>query len=311
MEFNCHCERSEAISSTMQLSLRAQRSNLLESKGIASPPITTCNDKSGQIRRNFDLSAFYPARRATRRAFSFIILSMEKLVQQAQQLFGIHLSGRQVLALMTYERELMAWNEKFNLTAIRDEEGIRTKHFLDSFSCVLAWKETPLQRLVDVGTGAGFPGIPLKILYPAMKLTLIESVGKKVNFCRHIVETLKLRDVEVIHARAEEVGQMNTHREQYDWAVARAVANLSVLSEYLLPLVRLGGSMLAQKGVSGPAEAHQAERALKILGGNLRQLIPVDLPGITEDRFLVIADKVAATPKGYPRKPGIPTKKPL
>jgi 16S rRNA (guanine527-N7)-methyltransferase len=236
---------------------------------------------------------------------------MEKLVQEARQLFGIHLTGRQVVALMTYERELLAWNEKFNLTAIRDEAGIRTKHFLDSFSCVLAWRETPPHSLVDVGTGAGFPGIPLKILYPSMKLTLVESVGKKVNFCRHIAGTLKLEAVEVIHARAEEVGQLPAHREKYDWAVARAVANLPVLAEYLLPLVRVGGAVLAQKGVSGPAEAHRAEKALRLLGGSLRQLIPVILPGVAEDRYLVIADKIAATPKNYPRRPGEPGKKPL
>jgi 16S rRNA (guanine527-N7)-methyltransferase len=154
---------------------------------------------------------------------------MEKLVHAAQQLFGIHLTGRQVVALLTLERELLAWTDKFNLTAIRDEEGIRTKHFLDSFSCVLAWKENPPKSLIDIGTGAGFPGIPLKILYPSMQLTLVESVGKKTAFCRHIVEVLKLEDVEVITARAEEVGQIPARRESYDWALARAVANLPVL----------------------------------------------------------------------------------
>lgn len=236
---------------------------------------------------------------------------MEKLVQEARQLFGIHLTGRQMVALMTYERELLAWSEQFNLTAIRDVEGIRTKHFLDSFSCVLAWKETPPRSLVDVGTGAGFPGIPLKILYPAMRLTLVESVGKKANFCRHMVEVLKLEAVDVVTARAEEAGQMPGHREVYDWAVARAVANLPVLTEYLLPLVQVGGAMLAQKGVSGPAEAHKAEKALQILGGRLRQLIPVSLPGVAEDRYLVVVDKVAATPKNFPRRPGEPAKKPL
>ncbi len=123
---------------------------------------------------------------------------MESLVHAAQQLFGIHLTGRQVVALITFENELLAWNEKFNLTAIRDVEGIRTKHFLDSFSCILAWKENPPKRLIDVGTGAGFPGIPLKILYPSMELTLVESVGKKTSFCRHVVEILKLEAVEVI-----------------------------------------------------------------------------------------------------------------
>ncbi len=236
---------------------------------------------------------------------------MEKLVREAEALFGIHLTGRQVVALVNYERELLEWNRKFNLTAIHDVEGIRTKHFLDSFSCVLAWKESPPLRLVDVGSGAGFPGIPLKILYPAMRLTLVESVGKKVRFCRHAAETLKLDGVEIIAARAEDVGQMDAHRERYDWGVARAVANLPVLAEYLLPLLNVGGQMLAQKGVSGPAEVHQAEPALKMLGGRMRQLIPVTLPGVVEERYLVIIDKVAATPPGYPRKAGIPSKKPL
>ena len=236
---------------------------------------------------------------------------MEKLVHAAQQLFGVHLTGRQVVALITFEHELLTWNEKFNLTAIRDAEGIRTKHFLDSFSCVLAWKENPPKRLIDVGTGAGFPGIPLKILYPSMQLTLVESVGKKANFCNHAIEVLKLEAVEVVSARAEEVGQMPAHRESYDWAVARAVANLPVLAEYLLPLVQVGGRMLAQKGHSGPAEAHRAEKAFMLLGGQMRQLLPVALPGVVEERYLVVVDKVAATPPQYPRKPGVPAKKPL
>ena len=236
---------------------------------------------------------------------------MEKLVREALQLFGLHLTGRHVMALMTFERELLEWNEKFNLTAIRDVEGIRTKHFLDSLSCVLAWKECPPRRLIDIGTGAGFPGIPLKILYPSMRLTLVESVGKKANFCRHMVETLKLDATEVVTARAEKVGQMPAHRECYDWAVARAVANMSVLAEYLLPLVQVGGAILAQKGQSGPAETHTAEKVLNLLGGRTRLLLPVTLPGVADERFLVVVDKVAATPPLYPRKPGIPAKKPL
>jgi 16S rRNA (guanine527-N7)-methyltransferase len=236
---------------------------------------------------------------------------MEKLVHEARQLFGIHLTGMQVVALAAYERELLTWNEKLNLTAIRDPQGVRSKHFLDSFSCVLAWRENPPKRLIDVGTGAGFPGIPLKILYPSMQLTLVESVGKKANFCRHIVETLRLEQVQVLTARAEDAGQMPAEREHYDCVVARAVANLPVLAEYLLPLARVGGVMLAQKGQSGPAEAHKAEKAIKLLGGNLRQLIKVELPGVAEERFLVLVDKVAVTPKAYPRKPGIPAKKPL
>ncbi len=215
------------------------------------------------------------------------------------------------MALITYERELLEWNQKFNLTAIRDVESIRTKHFLDSFSCVLAWKANAPHRLVDVGTGAGFPGIPLKILYPAMQLTLVESVGKKAMFCQHIVRVLGLEGVNVVHSRAEDLGHKTEHRESYDWAVARAVANLNVLSEYLLPLVKVGGIVLAQKGESGPAEAQSAEKAMKILGGKLKQLIPVNLPGVADDRYLVLVDKVAATPPKYPRSAGMAAKMPL
>lgn len=236
---------------------------------------------------------------------------MKKLVQDAQTLFNIHLTGRQVIALSTFERELIEWSQKFNLTAIRDVEGIRTKHFLDSFSCALAWKANPPTNLIDIGAGAGFPGIPLKIIYPNTQVTLVESVGKKAMFCQHIVSLLGLEGVEVIKARAEDLGQMREHREGYDWGIARAVANMRVLSEYLLPLVQVGGMMLAQKGESGPAEVHSAENAIKLLGGEVRQLLPVTLPGVVEERHLVVVDKVAATPSGYPRKPGVPAKKPL
>ena len=236
---------------------------------------------------------------------------MEKLVQSAQELFHVHLTGRQVMALLTYERELLDWNQKFNLTAIRDAESIRTKHFLDSFSCVLAWKANPPNRLIDVGTGAGFPGLPLKILYPGMKLTLVESVGKKAMFCEHIVRMLGLENVEVIKGRAEETGQLPGHREKYDWAVARAVANMNVLCEYLLPFLKVGGTMIAQKSESGPAEAQSAEKAMKLLGGKLKQVVPVNLPGVADDRYLVLVEKSAATPPKYPRKAGMPMKQPL
>ncbi|MEN6410471.1 MAG: 16S rRNA (guanine(527)-N(7))-methyltransferase RsmG [Anaerolineaceae bacterium] len=236
---------------------------------------------------------------------------MEKLKQAAQTLLGLKLTSRQITALERYEAELLDWNERFNLTAIRDAESIRTKHFLDSFTCLLAMRDTPPARLIDVGTGAGFPGIPLKIIFPNLRLTLVESVGKKANFCQHIVQTLNLDCVTVLTTRAEEVGRLKDQREMYDWAVARAVAGMPVLSEYLLPLVRLGGYMLAQKGESGPAEAQAAEHAIHLLGGRLKQIIPVTLPGVAEERFLVVVQKVAATPPQYPRRPGIPSKQPL
>lgn len=236
---------------------------------------------------------------------------MQTLIHNAQELFGIQLSNTQVDMLNVYERELISWNTKMNLTAIRDEAGIRTKHFLDSFSCVQAWGEKPPQTLVDVGAGAGFPGIPLKIIYPHLKLTIVESVGKKVNFCRHIVTSLHLENVNVIQSRAETLGQEPRFRESFDWGVARAVAKLPVLSEYLLPLVKVGGVMLAQKGESGPSEGHAAENALNILGGKLRKMIPVTLPRVVDERYLILIDKVGATPPKYPRREGTPGKKPL
>jgi 16S rRNA (guanine527-N7)-methyltransferase len=236
---------------------------------------------------------------------------MDALGNHAQELFNIRPSAAQLSALATYERELLDWNSKFNLTALRDGASIRTKHFLDSFSCVLAWGSRPPHRLADVGTGAGFPGLPLKILYPSMRLTLIESVGKKAMFCEHIVRLLNLDHVEVIKARAEDVGCLPAHREQHDWAVARAVAEMRVLAEYLLPLVKIGGTAIAMKGETGPAEAQAAEKALRLLGGQLQQVIPVNLPGLADERYLVLMGKSAATPPRYPRKAGMPMKHPL
>lgn len=236
---------------------------------------------------------------------------MKDFAAQVQRQLGARMSAAQLAALARYEQELLDWNSHTNLTAIRSSQEVRTKHFLDSLTCLLAFRETPPERLIDVGTGAGFPGIPLKILYPKMQLTLVESVGKKVDFCRHIVRTLNLTNVDVVQERAEALGQSPAHREKYDWAVARAVAILPVLAEYLLPLVRVGGSMLAMKGESGPAEAHAAEHAMRLLGGHLRQLVPVTLPGVVEERYLVVVDKLAATPNSYPRRVGLPAKKPL
>lgn len=236
---------------------------------------------------------------------------MEKLAQDVNNLLGVRLSARQLTLFQRYEKELLDWNGRFNLTAIREPEAIRSKHFLDSLTCLLAWRDNPPASLIDVGSGAGFPGIPLKILYPNLTLTLVESVGKKAEFCRHVAGMLNMESVEVVQARAEDVGQVSKHRERYDWATARAVANLPILVEYLLPLVHIGGGVLAQKGESGPAETHASERAIRLLGGRLRQLVKINLPGVAEDRYLVVIDKIATSPSNYPRRVGIPTKKPL
>jgi 16S rRNA (guanine527-N7)-methyltransferase len=236
---------------------------------------------------------------------------MRELAQQAYDLTGVRLTRAQMTALEKYEQILLEWNLRFNLTAIRTAEEIRTKHFLDSLTCLIAMRETPTERVVDVGTGAGFPGIPLKIVCPAMRLSLVESVGKKAGFCRHVIAELGLEGASVVQGRAEELGQDAQHREHYDWALGRAVAVMPVLAEYLLPLVRVGGRILAMKGASAPAEAQAAEHALRLLGGHLRSLVSVALPGVAEERYLVIVEKVAATPGQYPRRVGIPAKKPL
>jgi 16S rRNA (guanine527-N7)-methyltransferase len=236
---------------------------------------------------------------------------MDHFIRDTQQLLNIRLNDSQINAFQIYEQELVRWNEKFNLTAIREIEQIRYKHFLDSLTCVMAWGETRPKSLIDVGTGAGFPGIPLKILYPNLQLTLVESVGKKSKFCQHMADLLKLQHVNIIQDRVEVIGQDPKYREKFDWAVARAVANLPVLSEFLVPLVKLGGGVIAQKGESGPAEAQKANRAIHILGGSLRQLLPVTIPGVAEERYLVIINKIARTPKTYPRRVGIPAKHPL
>jgi 16S rRNA (guanine527-N7)-methyltransferase len=236
---------------------------------------------------------------------------MNEMARSAKALFGIHLTKAQILALEQYEHELLEWNTRFNLTAIETPQQVRTKHFLDSLSCLLVLRSTPVDRVIDVGTGAGFPGIPLKVVCPNMHLSLVESVGKKAGFCQHIVDTLKLEHVKVYQERAEALGQHPDHRERYDWAIARAVANMPVLMELLLPFIRVGGRCLAMKGVSAPVEAHTADHAIKVLGGHLQKLVPVTLPGVADERYLVVIEKVAATPSGYPRRVGLAAKKPL
>lgn len=240
-----------------------------------------------------------------------IITDMKELAQHALNLFGVRLSSAQQRLFQIYEDELIAWNQQVNLTAINTTEQIRTKHFLDSLSTICVLRGTPLNSLIDVGTGAGFPGIPLKILFPEMRLTLIESVGKKAAFCQHLVNCLGLSGVEILTERAESLGRNPDHRERYDWAMARAVAIMPVLAEYLLPFVRVGGAMLAMKGEQAPAEVHRSEHAIKVLGGHVRKLTPITLPGVAEERYLVVVDKIAATSVTYPRRVGIPSKKPL
>lgn len=226
-------------------------------------------------------------------------------------LTGAKLTAQQSIAFEIYARELRDWNQRYSLTAIRNSDKVRIKHYLDSLSAYLVMHSTSIESIVDIGTGAGFPGLPLKILWPHLHLTLVESVEKKVRFCEHIVTKLSLQNVKVVRDRAEVLGRQDEYRERYDWAVARAVAHMPVLMEYLLPFVRVGGRVLAMKGETGPTEVHSAELALKLLGGKLEQVTAVVLPGVVEERYLVVINKIASTPEKYPRRAGIPSKRPL
>ena len=186
---------------------------------------------------------------------------MENWFESAEKLFGVKLSEEQREQFRVYEALLIDWNSKINLTAVRDPEGIRIKHFLDSLSCVPVLGDMNGRSLIDIGTGAGFPGIPLRIVYPGLRLTLVDSVGKKADFCQLVVNTLHLKGVKVLKDRSEELGAAKIHREQYDAATARAVAVMPVLCEYLLPLVKVGGKMLAMKGETAPEETKTAAAA--------------------------------------------------
>ena len=240
-----------------------------------------------------------------------------KLLSKGARHLGLTLSPRCLQAFQTYYEELIAWNERFNLTAITDYEQVQIRHFLDSLSCLLSDESlaTSLShqstRVVDVGAGAGFPGLPLKIMYPQFRLTLLEATGKKTTFLDHVVGKLGLKDVTVIKDRAEELGHDARHRERYDVALARAVAELPILVEYALPFCHRNGILVAQKGDEAQVEVTAAHQAMAILGGRLRRIVTVELPGLAQPRSLVVIEKAALTPEKYPRRPGIPSKRPL
>jgi 16S rRNA (guanine527-N7)-methyltransferase len=223
--------------------------------------------------------------------------------------WNLPLDQHQLDQFAVYTAELRRWNRRINLTAIDDDRGIVIRHFLDSLRCALSWGAAP-GSLVDIGAGAGFPGLPLKILRPSLRLTLIESVEKKAAFLRHIVAELGLSNVDIIVGRAEAIGHDAAYRQQYDVAVARAVAELRVLAEYCLPFCRVGGRFLAPKGAQSADELVGAERSIEQLGGRVLAVELVDLPEV-EQRVLVVVEKIAPTPPQYPRAVGIPSKRPL
>ena len=245
---------------------------------------------------------------------------MQRLASGATQM-GLTLAPSQLAAFEQYTDDLLAWNQRFNLTAVTDREQVEVRHYLDSLALLpalatLEGVSVPVLlgrglRAVDVGAGAGLPGLALRILWPRLKLSLIEATGKKVRFMEHVVQQLGLTDVQLVHGRAEELALRGTYRSGYDLVLARAVAPLPTLVEYLLPLARRGGRVVAYKGSAAHEEALAADKAIALLGGHLRKLIPVEVPGLAETRVLVVIDKVSQTPEGYPRGQGLPRRQPL
>jgi 16S rRNA (guanine527-N7)-methyltransferase len=225
--------------------------------------------------------------------------------------FGIDLEGPKLSAYREYLRLLLEWNQRFNLTAIEAPEAVIDKHFIDSLSCALVLDPPSLHRLVDVGTGAGFPGLVLKIAFPHVEVLLLDAVEKRLRFLRRVTEALGLAGVTTLHARAEEAGRDPRWRGRFDLAVARAVAPLNTLAEYCLPFVRLGGCFLAQKGPTVAAELAAARPALQKLGGGEARVHDLILPDTDLRRCLVRVPKIAPTPREYPRLPGTPKKHPL
>ncbi|MDP7415788.1 MAG: 16S rRNA (guanine(527)-N(7))-methyltransferase RsmG [Dehalococcoidales bacterium] len=238
---------------------------------------------------------------------------MEKLKSGAEKL-SLQLTPEQLERFQTYYQELIDWNQRLNLTRITDYEEGQLKHFLDSLTVVLALKP-PVDgeglRLIDVGTGAGMPGIPLKILLPGISLVLLDATAKKAAFLRHIRQKLGLDDVEIIVGRAEDVAREALYREKFGLVLSRAVASLSTLVELTLPFCAIDGRFIAQKKGGVDSEINRAARAIGLLGGELREVRKITIEEFTDERWLVVIDKVSVTPPQYPRRPGIPAKKPL
>lgn len=243
--------------------------------------------------------------------------SLPILIEGARRL-GFDLTPRQIEQFSLYYATLLDWNSRINLTAITDLEGVQVRHFLDSLTVgaallaeIGASEPPPGFSLLDIGTGAGFPGVPLKILWPQMKTVLADSIGKKTAFLKELAGVLGLSEVEIVTARAEELGQNKAHRERYNVVTARAVASLPVLCEYCLPLTRIGGWLAVPKKGDISQEIDEAKKASKLLGGGEPMSHRFVLPGEDEERFVVTLKKVKATPPGYPRRVGLTKSRPL
>ena len=246
---------------------------------------------------------------------------LELLRRQAADLLDLTLTDEQLDRFELYYRQLIEWNSRINLTGITEYEAVQSRHFLDSLTLASPrLRGDPVgqpfdlstARLIDIGAGGGFPGLPLKILYPQLRLTLVDSVGKKTTFLTQLAESLGLKGMRVLNERAEELGQSPLHRQQYDLATGRAVAAWPVLAEYCLPLVRVGGLFVAPKKGDLSVELAAADKVAGLLGAKLRPTPTFELPNETGDpRRLIVAVKTGPTPRIYPRRTGLPAKEPL
>lgn len=238
-------------------------------------------------------------------------MNKEELLRVSAASMGVELNDTQVQQFIKYYEILVEWNSFMNLTGITEYEEVVQKHFVDSLALCKAMDVHSVSSLIDIGTGAGFPGIPLKIAYPHLKVTLLDSLQKRIKFLNEVVMQLGLEEVETIHGRAEDFAKPSMKRESYDVCVSRAVANLASLSEYCLPYVNLGGYFVPYKSGKVEDELETSKKAVFLLGGKIEEEVKFDLPDSDISRSLIRIKKVSATPKKYPRKSGMATKEPL
>lgn len=238
---------------------------------------------------------------------------MEKLRAGAEKL-GLRLGEKELALFQTYYEEIIDWNQRVNLTAITDYEKVQINHFLDSLTVVAVWKppaNNPHPKVIDIGAGAGVPGIPLKIVFPGIQMALLDSTTKKTAFLNHLKQKLGLDDIEVVTGRAEEIAHQGQYRERFDLVLARAVAPLATLAELTLPFCKVGGKLVAHKKGGLEPEITDAKRAISVLGGKLEAVKPINLTEFPDRHYLVVIDKIAPTPEQYPRRSGMPVKNPL
>lgn len=236
---------------------------------------------------------------------------MDKKFEENLNSLGIKLTEKQQNQFLRYYELLTEWNKVMNLTSITDYDEVCEKHFVDSLCIVKALDLTHVDNLIDIGTGAGFPGIPLKIVFPHLKITLLDSLNKRIRFLQAVTEELGLEEVETLHGRAEDFAKDSAYREKYQLCVSRAVANLAVLSEYCIPYVMPGGKFVSYKSGEIEEELNQSEKAVRLLGGKAANTEKFCLPGSDISRSLILIEKVKQTPKKFPRKAGLPAKEPL